>query len=39
MALIRYADDINLINDDIRTIKRNAGCVIKCLFSSKHREN
>ena len=36
--VLAYAYDVNLIDDGIRTIERNAD-VIKCLFSSKHREN
>ena len=28
--VLAYADDVNLIGDDIRTIERNAG-VTKCL--------
>ena len=27
--ILAYADDVNLIGDDIRTIEKNA-CVIKC---------
>ena len=29
--VLAYADDVNLIGDDIRTIERNAEVVLKCL--------
>ena len=41
--VLAYVDDVNIIGDDIRTIKGNADVFTKCLygyrFSSKHREN
>ena len=41
--VLAYADDVNLIGEDIRTIERNADVLLNaCLgywFSSKHKEN
>ena len=38
--VLAYADDVNLIGDDIRTIERNADVLLNaCKDSSKHREN
>ena len=41
--VLAYADDVNLIGDDIRTIERNADVLLNACkgywFSSKHREN
>ena len=40
--VLAYADDVNLIGDDIRTIERNADVLLndcKEMFSSKHWEN
>ena len=42
--VLAYADDVNLIRDDIRTIERNADVLLNACkdiywFSSKHREN
>ena len=34
--ILAYADDVNLIGDDIRTIERNADVL---LNACKHREN
>ena len=42
--VLTYADDVNLIGDDIRTIERYADVLLNACkdsywFSSKHREN
>ena len=41
--VLAYADDVNLIGDDIRTIERNADVLLnackKYWFSKKHMEN
>ena len=40
--VLAYADDVNLIGDDIRTIERNTDVLLnacKDWFRSKHREN
>ena len=40
--ILAYADDVNLIDDDIRAIERNADVLLNACgywFSSKHREN